>query len=51
MQFCRGGLKDLPRPKGTPLFIALKVISLILNLRPLADVGNDCACCYSRQGD
>jgi len=27
MQFCRGELKDLPRPKGNPLFIALKFIS------------------------
>jgi hypothetical protein len=34
MQFCRGELKDLPRPKGSPLFRALKVISLHLNLRP-----------------
>jgi hypothetical protein len=31
MQFCRGKLKDLSRPKGNPLFIALKVISLNLN--------------------
>jgi hypothetical protein len=30
MQFCRVELKDLPRPKGSPLFIALKVISLYL---------------------
>ena len=30
MQFRRGELKDLPRPKGSPLFRALKVISLRL---------------------
>jgi hypothetical protein len=30
MQFCRGELKDLSRPKRSPLFIALKVISLNL---------------------
>ena len=30
MQFCRGELKDLPRPKGSPLFIALKVITYLL---------------------
>jgi len=30
LQFCRGEFKDLPRPKGSPVFIALKVISLFL---------------------
>jgi hypothetical protein len=29
MQFCRGEMKDLPRPKGIPLLIALKVSSLL----------------------
>ena len=47
--------RDLPRPKGYPLFIALKVISLnIINLRPclkLMYVGDNCTSCESYDGD
>jgi hypothetical protein len=41
MEFSRGELKDLPRPKGSPLFIDLKVISLLINLRPYFIVVNN----------
>jgi hypothetical protein len=37
MQFCRDELKDLPRSKGSPLLIALKIISLYVEIKGQLD--------------